>query len=138
MDNVATATVAAEIDHTQIIAAPQDSKPVTSHQKSKHHGWEYETVVKLSDDYTLDITTRKSSSGALYTSARCDIVKDGWRTHRMYQDFNITLKVSKPARITQKVCEDQHTQVIGDIINIIQQAKKHNTTIPPYKGPGEN
>jgi hypothetical protein len=80
------------------------------------NGWKAKTSVKDYKGYDWEITTMKSMRGDLVTTAVGGHTKQhqGYSTFEyvMYQDPNIRLMTSKPARITEKVVEEQHDKAL--------------------------
>lgn len=80
------------------------------------NGWKAKTSVKDYKGYDWEITTMKSMRGDLVTTAVGGHSKQhqGYSTFEyvMYQDPNIRLMTSKPARITDKVVEEQHDKAL--------------------------
>lgn len=75
----------------------------------------------------LSIHTSKSSNGKLTTT-----VSIGWPsadgiglTHTVFEDYFKTVSCSTPARVTVKVAEAQHEQVLQSIADITSAAIAH-------------
>jgi hypothetical protein len=106
--------------------------------KKGHNGWVGKTMVENFKGYDWDITTIKNYNGDLTTTAQGgkNEKKDGYGmfSFALYQDPNIRLKVSRPARVTDKVVTEQHEQAvkefkerqdeIAEIVDKIQAKKK--------------
>ena len=75
--------------------------------KKGHYGWVGKTMIDNFKGYDWDITTIKNSNGDLVSTAQGGKNKkeDGYSmfTFLMFQDPNIRLKSSRPARVTDKV-----------------------------------
>ena len=86
--------------------------------KKGHNGWVGKTMVENFKGYDWDITTIKNYNGDLTTTAQGgkNEKKDGYSmfTFALYQDPNIRLKVSRPARVTDKVVTEQHEQAVKE------------------------
>lgn len=84
--------------------------------KKGHYGWVGKTMIDNFKGYDWDITTIKNSNGDLVTTAQGGKNKkeDGYSSFSfmMFQDPNIRLKSSRPARVTDKVVTEQHEQAI--------------------------
>ena len=102
------------------------------------NGWVGKTMVDNFKGFDWDITTIKTSRGDLVTSAQGGKSKDegGYKSFSfmMFQDPNIRLKVSRPARVTDKVVSAQHEEAlkefkerqeeIAEMVDQIQAKKK--------------
>jgi hypothetical protein len=88
----------------------------TSSLRKGENGWKAKTSVKDYKGYDWEVTTMKSMRGDLVTTAVGGKTKQhqGYSTFEyvMYQDPNIRLMTSKPARITEKVVEEQHFKAL--------------------------
>ena len=86
--------------------------------KKGHNGWVGKTMVENFKGYDWDITTIKNYNGDLTTTAQGgkNEKRDGYGmfTFMLYQDPNIRLKVSRPARVTDKVVTEQHEQAVKE------------------------
>ena len=82
------------------------------------HGWVGKTMVDNFKGFDWDVTTIKTSRGDLVTTAQGGKTerKDGYNqfSFMMFQDPNIRLKVSRPARVTDKVVSAQHEEALKD------------------------
>lgn len=82
------------------------------------NGWVGKTMVDNFKGFDWDITTIKTSRGDLVTSAQGGKSKDegGYKSFSfmMFQDPNIRLKVSRPARVTDKVVSAQHEEALKE------------------------
>ena len=82
------------------------------------NGWVGKTMVDNFKGFDWDITTIKTSRGDLVTTAQGGKTerKDGYNqfSFMMFQDPNIRLKVSRPARVTDKVVSAQHEEALKD------------------------
>ncbi len=78
---------------------------------------------------TLSIHTSKVESGYLTTSKSISWPsEDGYsETHAVFQDFYKTAAKSKPARVTEKVVNEQHNQVLQTLNTIEQEVAEHYT-----------
>jgi hypothetical protein len=86
----------------------------TEIRKDPRGNWRAETKVKDFNNYDWKITTIKTSSGNLLTSAQGGKYEqgNGYTTFKfvVFQDPNHTLEVSKPSRLTEKVVAEQHAK----------------------------
>lgn len=57
---------------------------------------------------SLRLSTHKTSSGQLVTSATVGTVDRSMFSYMMYTDFNKRVIISRPARVTGKVVDAQH------------------------------
>lgn len=82
-----------------------------------------ETLIMIDDTKELTISTAKSNSGMLITSANVmHLTGDGGKSCVLFQDFyESRVLQSKPGRVTEKVILAQHGQV--DIDALVQKAK---------------
>jgi len=102
------------------------------------NGWVGKTMVDNFKGFDWDITTIKTSRGDLVTTAQGGKSQDndGYKSFSfmMFQDPNIRLKVSRPARVTDKVVSAQHEEAlkefkerqeeIAEMVDQIQAKKK--------------
>jgi len=86
--------------------------------KKGHYGWVGKTMVENFKGYDWDITTIKNYNGDLSTTAQGGKNKkeDGYSSFSfmMFQDPNIRLKSSRPARVTDKVVSAQHEEALKE------------------------
>lgn len=92
-----------------------DSKIGTTEiRKDPRGNWRAETKIENFNNYDWKITTIKTSSGNLLTSAQGGKYEqgNGYTTFKfiVFQDPNHTLEVSKPKRLTDKVVSEQHNK----------------------------
>ncbi len=81
-----------------------------------------ETKIMLDDTKQLLISTSKSLSGMLVTSAYVGHIKDGMISFMPFQDFNESrVAQSRPSRVTEKVILEQHNSIDFDAVT--QRAK---------------
>ena len=84
----------------------------TSVIRKDHYGaWVMKTQVELMDNYVLEISTSKRSSGILSTTANVHKVEGGFMTHRMFQDYSKQL-VAEKVRVTEKAVRAQHAEAL--------------------------
>ena len=102
------------------------------------NGWVGKTMVDNFKGFDWDITTIKTSRGDLVTTAQGGKSQDnnGYKSFSfmLFQDPNIRLKVSRPARVTDKVVSAQHEEAlkefkerqeeIAEMVDQIQAKKK--------------
>lgn len=98
---------------------------MTAVTKSSHGEWRAEDKEMLTDDLELSIVTMRRSSGRVATTATVGKLEGGFITHRMYQDYNISLEAVVYQRVTRKVVEEQHAKLMKEIVAIRQQALNH-------------
>jgi hypothetical protein len=88
----------------------------TTSLRKGENGWKAKNSVDNYKGYDWEITTMKSMRGDLITRAvgGKTIKRQGYSTFEyvMYQDPNITLMTSKPARITDKAVGEQHKKAL--------------------------
>jgi hypothetical protein len=88
----------------------------TTSLRKGENGWKAKNSVDNYKGYDWEITTMKSMRGDLITRAVGGKTKrhQGYSTFEyvMYQDPNITLMTSKPARITDKAVGEQHKKAL--------------------------
>ena len=83
-------------------------------RKDPRGNWRAETFIEDFDGFDWKITTIKTYSGQLLTSAQGGKTMDSGSkgismfSYTMYQDPHHTLEVSKPKRLTEKVVSEQH------------------------------
>lgn len=99
---------------TPTSSAKSPSKVGQTYIKKGVYGWSATTNIDDFNDYDWRISTIKTSSGQLITSAKAGKNEqgDGYTTFKytMYQDPYHTLEVSKPSRLTEKVVAEQHAK----------------------------
>ena len=100
----------------------------TTYFKDARNGWEGLTVVALTSNKQLEMTTRKDIKGNLTTRATVHwLLEHGVKRHAMSfgaagGDFSETIKSTKPARITKNVLEAQHEVGLTMISQITKAA----------------
>lgn len=81
-----------------------------------------ETIIMIDDTKRLSISTSKSYSGMLNTSASVmHLQPSGGMSCVLSQDFSERVAQSRPGRVTQKVVLEQHNSV--DMDAVTQRAK---------------
>ena len=86
----------------------------TEIRKDPRGNWRAETFIENFDGYDWKITTIKTYSGQLLTSAQGGKTMDSGSKgismfkYAMYEDPHHTLEVSQPKRLTEKVVSEQH------------------------------
>ena len=93
--------------------------------KSSHGEWRAEDKEMLTDDLELSIVTMRRSSGRVATTATVGKLEGVFITHRMYQDYNVSLWAVVYPRVTRKVVEEQHTNILKELVAIRQRARDH-------------
>jgi hypothetical protein len=88
-------------------------------KKDARGNWKAETNVDNFNDYDWRISTIKTYSGKLISSAQGGKTKDtgtkgiSMFQYTMYEDPNYTLEVSEPKRLTDKVVSEQHEKALA-------------------------
>ena len=79
-------------------------------QKDIRGNWHLSEDIPLqgAGNRVLRLSTHKTSSGQLVTSATVGTVDRGMFSYMMYTDFNKRVMATRPARITGKVVDAQH------------------------------
>lgn len=81
--------------------------------------WNAKSELKIADNRVITISTRRSTYGnALITNVSVYTAKDGFLSHMLYADYNVNWAKSTPNRVTAKVVENQHNEVLADIETI--------------------
>ena len=113
-------------------AEPIGAEPTTTHsgksetkfgetyiKKDMRNNWKAETTVDDFNDYDWRISTIKTYSGKLVSSAQGGKTEPTgskgiqmWK-YTMYQDPNYTLEVSTPKRLTEKLVAEQHEKALA-------------------------
>lgn len=88
-------------------------------KKDMRNNWKAETTLDDFNDYDWKISTIKTYSGNLVSSAQGGKTEPTgskgiqmWK-YTMYQDPNYTLEVSKPSRLTEKLVSEQHEKALA-------------------------
>ena len=98
----------------------------------KHYGthkgifdniWRAESRVKLENNREMKITTHKSNSGSVVTSANVGINENNNWVWAPFSDFTKKLAVTKTARATERYIADQHAKAIENIETLAQEAE---------------
>jgi len=96
-----------------------------------YHGQQATTETQLKGNLYLKISTMKTSSGKLSTTASC-FTKDGmFQTHRVYQDYYVVLAARHASRVTAKAVKDQHDMYLSNIEQIKNMALEYYAS-PTY------
>ena len=98
---------------------------MTAVTKSSHGEWRAEDKEMLTDDLELSIVTMRRSSGRVATTATVGRLEGEFITHRMYQDYNVSLWAVDYPRVTRKVVEEQHKSILKELVAIRQRARDH-------------
>jgi len=81
--------------------------------------WHAKSDLKIANNRVITISTRRSTNGnTLITNVSVHTAKDGFLSHMLYADYNINWAKSTPNRVTAKVVENQHNEVLDDIETI--------------------
>ena len=97
----------------------QSKVGTTEIRKDMRGNWRAETTVDDFNGYDWRISTVKTYSGNLVSSAQGGKTEDtgtkgiSMFKYTMYQDPNHTLEVSKPKRLTDKVVSEQHDKALA-------------------------
>ena len=91
--------------------------------KSVHGGWKAETSIMLDDVLCFTVITMKRSSGAVDTTASVASREGAFFTHKMYEDYHRRLDSHRYTRVTSKVIETQHSEVLSVIDDYINEAR---------------
>jgi hypothetical protein len=104
-------------DPTLISSGKSEAKIGTTEiRKDPRGNWRAETFIENFNDYDWKITTIKTYSGQLLTSAQGGKTIDSGSKgismfkYAMYEDPHHTLEVSQPKRLTDKVVSEQHAK----------------------------
>ena len=97
----------------------------TTIRKNAHGQWTATTIIMLSDTHQFSLTTSKRGDGYVTSSASVGHVSaDGRSTiHMMFEDYSKTLHSQKYPRVTSKVIESQHAEVLVDIDGWVNEAR---------------
>jgi len=97
----------------------------TTIRKNAHGQWKAETIIMLSDTLQFGVSTSKRGDGYVTTHASVGQVSaDGcYTTHMMFQDYSKTLHSQKYPRVTSKVIETQHSNIMQDIDDWTNEAR---------------
>ncbi len=98
---------------------------MTAVTKSSHGEWRAEDKEMLNDTLELSITTMRRSNGRVATTATVGRREGEFITHRMYQDYNVSLWAVVYTRVTRKVVEEQHKSILKELVAIRQRARDH-------------
>jgi len=97
--------------------------------KDMRGNWKCEEEVPLTRGRVLKISTHKTYSGALVTTATAGKVEGGFFTFMMYADFSVRWATSQPLRVTARVVENQHWAAMHSIDEIKAAAEAHYSQI---------
>lgn len=86
--------------------------------------WRGDTKIKLWDNFSLTISTRKDSRG-IATYARVDKLEDGYSTHMLYQDYSKCWASLAGARCTEKAIKALHEANLEDVKVILFDVYTH-------------
>ena len=97
----------------------------TTIRKNAHGQWIANTIIMLSDTLQFSVTTSKRGDGYVTTHASVGHVSADGRstTHIMFQDYSKTLHSQKYPRVTQKIIESQHAEILVDIDDWTNEAR---------------
>lgn len=100
--------------------------------KSMHGGWKAESRAQIgecTDNFNrpavrvLKLTTLKTSSGHITSTARVYIVGNGFETTVFGGDYQKTI-LERAARATQKTIRDQHAEALPTFHGELERVKK--------------
>lgn len=86
--------------------------------KSPQLGWQCKTTIPIGQ-FQLRLATNKTSRG-LSSRATCHKLDGNFETHRMFHDYSREWIHSNPARVTEKVVDQQH-QVFETMLESIKK-----------------
>ena len=97
--------------------------------------YEGETVVDLGVDDTdtkrqLRVCTHKTASRRLVTQATVVQPTEYGFSFVVFQDFSKVVLNTSPKRITKKIVEEQHTQALEHIEELVLAAQMHHNIMP--------
>lgn len=87
-------------------------------------GYRAASTFPMSNGLTLKVSTHKLNNGALATTASCCKVNGNFETHRVYQDYYVTL-IKEAKRCTEKNVSNQHLKMLNRIAEIKSDAEAH-------------
>jgi len=87
-----------------------------------HNYWSAETIVKFENNREMRISTHKTSSGQIVSSANVGINENGGWLWAPFSDFGKRLLVTK-GKATEKYVTNQHNEAIKDLDTLIAQAR---------------
>ena len=90
--------------------------------KDMRGAWRAENVIELGNNRILTISTHKTFSGNLVTTATVGKREGAFVSHMMFTDFSKQCALSKPARTTSKVVAEQHGNVMALKDDIVREA----------------
>jgi hypothetical protein len=96
-----------------------DNDGITEIRKDPRGNWRAETFIEDFDGYDWRLTTVKTYSGQLISSAQGGKTMDSGSKgismfkYAMYEDPHHTLEASRPSRLTEKVVGEQHDKALA-------------------------
>lgn len=90
--------------------------------KSKVNGWVASDTVRFGDNKQLEVYTMKSN-GYLVTRAIVHTIKDGYRSHTLFEDFNKVYLKTNTKRVTEKSVSEQQSLV--DMNSVLADAQTY-------------
>jgi hypothetical protein len=90
---------------------------MTHAQKDIRGNWKMEDSIDLVANRVLKVSTHKTSSGWLVTTASVHVKEGSFLTHRMYHDFSQRME-SSSVRCTEKNVTAQHAACMAKINEI--------------------
>ena len=86
-------------------------------------GWQCKTEFPL-PPYTMRLSTHKTSRG-LSTRASVFKVDGNFEVHRMFTDYSEEVMRTHPARVTERLVDEQHAIACSKVIEYINHAVEH-------------
>ena len=87
-------------------------------RKDMRGNWKAETEIKLEGSMLLTLRTSRNCSGELVTHASVGTTDGKFVTHVMYSDYSQWQMRKKYPRITSKIVEEQHAEVLKTLDRI--------------------
>jgi hypothetical protein len=97
----------------------------TTIRKNAHGQWTAKTIIMLSDTHQFSLTTSKRGDGYVTSHASVGHVSADGRsvTYAIFEDYSKTLHSQKYPRVTQKIIESQHAEILVDIDDWVNEAR---------------
>ena len=97
----------------------------TTIRKNMHGQWVANTNIMLSDTHQFSVTTSKRGDGYVTSHASVGHVSADGRsvTYAIFEDYSKTLHSQKYPRVTSKVIESQHAEILVDIDDWVNEAR---------------
>ena len=114
--NATTNTTSATIQQLAAAYVPQSFT-----RKDLRGNWKSTCDFELPRSRVLRISTHKTDSGKLVTSASVHERKGGFETFVMFQDYHQNLIVQK-VRVTEKAVSEQQTRALREFLPSVREA----------------